>query len=36
VIYRRSRNLFVLLHVFRKDTGKVPEAELRVAKEQER
>jgi hypothetical protein len=23
VIYRRSQNLFVLLHVFRKDTGKV-------------
>ncbi len=33
VLYRRSRNLFVLLHVFRKDTGKVPEAELRVARE---
>jgi phage-related protein len=28
VIYRRSRNLFVLLHMFRKDTGRVPEAEL--------
>jgi len=24
VIYRRSRNLFVLLHMFRKDRGKVP------------
>jgi len=33
VIYRRSRNLFVLLHMFRKDTGRVPEAELRVARE---
>lgn len=33
VIYRRSRNLFVLLHMFRKDTGKVPEAELRLARE---
>src|SRR5712691_10758804 len=32
VIYRRSRNLFVLLHMFRKDTGKVPEAELRIAR----
>jgi phage-related protein len=31
VIYRRSRNLFVLLHMFRKDTGKVPEGELRIA-----
>jgi ribosome-binding protein aMBF1 (putative translation factor)/phage-related protein len=28
VIYRRSRNLFVLLQMFRKDTGRVPEAEL--------
>jgi phage-related protein len=33
VIYRRSRNLFVLLHIFRKDTGQVPEAELRIARE---
>ena len=33
VIYRRSRNLFVLLHIFRKDTGRVPEAELRVARQ---
>jgi phage-related protein len=33
VIYRRSRNLFVLLHIFRKDTGKVPEVELRIARE---
>jgi len=32
VIYRRSRNLFVLLQMFRKDSGKVPEAELRVAR----
>jgi phage-related protein len=33
VIYRRSGNLFVLLHMFRKDTGKVPEAQLRPARE---
>lgn len=33
VIYRRSRNLFVLLHMFRKDTGRVPESELRLARE---
>jgi phage-related protein len=33
VIYRRSRNLFVLLHMFRKDTGRVPESELRIARE---
>jgi hypothetical protein len=32
VIYRRSGNLFVLLHMFRKDSGKVPEAELRLAR----
>lgn len=33
VIYRRSRSLFVLLHVFRKDTGRVPEAELQIARD---
>lgn len=33
VIYRRSRNLFILLNMFRKDTGRVPEAELRIARE---
>ncbi|MGH3002596.1 MAG: type II toxin-antitoxin system RelE/ParE family toxin [Gaiellaceae bacterium] len=33
VIYRHPGNLFVLLHVFRKDTGKVPKAELRIARE---
>jgi phage-related protein len=33
VVYRRSGNLFVLLHMFRKDTGKVPEAELRIARD---
>lgn len=33
VIYCRSRNLFLLLHMFRKDTGRVPEAELRIARE---
>lgn len=32
VIYRRSRNLFVLLHMFRKDTGQIPEAEKAIAK----
>ena len=32
VLYRRSGNLFVLLHMFRKDSGKVPEAELRIAR----
>jgi len=33
VVYRRSENLFVLLHMFRKDTGRVPQTELRVARE---
>lgn len=33
MIYRRSCNLLVLLHMFRKDTGKVPEAELRIARQ---
>ena len=32
VLYRRSGNLLVLLHVFRKDTGKVPEREIAVAR----
>ena len=32
VLYRRSRNLIVLLHIFRKDTGKIPPAEVEVAK----
>jgi phage-related protein len=32
VLYRRSRNLIVLLHIFRKDTGKVPQGELELAK----
>lgn len=31
-LYQRSRNLVVLLHVFRKDTGKVPNAEIETAK----
>jgi phage-related protein len=33
VLYRRSGNLMVLLHIFRKDTGKVPAVECEVAKE---
>jgi phage-related protein len=33
ILYRRSRNLFVLLHAFRKDTGQVPEAEKQVARD---
>ncbi len=33
VIYRRSRNLFVLLHMFRKDTGTIPQADKKIARE---
>jgi phage-related protein len=31
ILYRRSRNLFVLLHIFEKFTGSVPDAEKRIA-----
>jgi phage-related protein len=31
ILYRRSRNLVVLLHIFRKDTGAIPRAEIEVA-----
>jgi phage-related protein len=33
ILYQRSRNLIVLLHIFRKDTGRVPQAEIEVAQE---
>jgi len=32
ILYRRSRNLVVLLHMFRKDTGEVPEADKEIAR----
>lgn len=32
VLYRRSRNLFVLLHILRKDTGKLPRGDIELAK----
>jgi len=32
VLYRRSRNLFVLLHAFPKTTAAIPHAEIEVAK----
>jgi phage-related protein len=32
VLYRRSGNLIVLLHMFRKDTGKIPDPEIAIAK----
>ena len=32
ILYRRSRNLFVLLHMLRKDTGKLPTRDIELAK----
>src|SRR5438093_13109792 len=31
ILYRRSANLVVLLHMFRKDTGKLPQREIETA-----
>jgi len=33
ILYRRSQNLIILLHVFRKDTGRIPDREIETAKE---
>ena len=33
ILYRRSRSLIVLLHIFRKDTGKIPSADTEIARE---
>jgi phage-related protein len=33
VLYRRSRNLIILLHIFRKDSGSVPHAEIKITNE---
>jgi phage-related protein len=33
VLYRRSGNLIVLLHIFRKDSAGIPEGEIRVPQE---
>jgi len=33
VLYRRSENLFILLHIFRKTSGAVPSAEIEIAKQ---
>lgn len=33
VLYRRSRNLILLLHAFRKDTGRIPEADIQIAED---
>ncbi len=32
VLYRRSRNLIVLLHIFRKDSGKIARGDIELAK----
>ncbi len=32
ILYRRSGNLIVLLHMFRKDTGQVPAREIAIAR----
>ena len=32
VLYRRSKNLFVLLHMLRKNTGKIPGADIEAAR----
>lgn len=31
ILYRRSENLFILLHVLRKNTGKIPVADIQTA-----
>ena len=33
VLYRRSQNLIILLHMFRKDAGAIPESEIRIAED---
>jgi len=33
VLYRRSGNLVILLHIFRKDTREIPEHEIQVARD---
>jgi len=33
VLYRRSENLFVLLHIVRKTTGAIPEADKQIARD---
>jgi phage-related protein len=32
VLYRRSKNLFILLHMLRKNTGKIPQADIDTAR----
>jgi phage-related protein len=32
ILYRRSRNLFILLHALRKNTGRIPAADIAIAR----
>jgi phage-related protein len=32
VLYRRSKNLFILLHMLRKNTGKLPASDIEIAR----
>jgi phage-related protein len=31
VLYRRSKNLFILLHMLRKNTGRLPASDIEIA-----
>ena len=33
VLHRRSQNLIILLHIFRKDTGAIPDSEIGIAED---
>ena len=33
VLYHRSQNLIILLHIFRKDTGAIPDSEIGIAED---
>ena len=33
ILYRRSGNLFLLLHMFRKDSGRVSQADMKIARD---
>ena len=33
ILYRRSHNLFILLHIFRKNTPQIPPAQIKIAEE---
>jgi phage-related protein len=33
ILYRRSKNLFILLHILRKNTGRIPAADIQTAQD---